>query len=385
MAGKKIENIRVGDTSEGTLADSILVDGELIAAVGRGLGDAAAETIDGGGATVLPGFIDVHIHGAVGVDVNAADAEGLMRVAAFLARHGVTAWVPTLVPDSDENYPRAINEISRLMKLQEGKPVAQALGVHYEGIFANEKMCGALRPQFFKKFTGTELNELPKLANGVKMMTFAPEVEGGIELAEELSKNGWIGSIGHSRAGVGTLDAAFAAGTRHMTHFFNAMTGVHHRDIGVAGWGLTNQDVSFDIIADGIHVEPRMLDVTVRAKGFDKVSLISDSVAPAGLGDGEFEIWGEKVRVENGRTQNARGSIAGSVITMHDALLRMRSLGWSNGEAAKMAAANPARLIGVDGIRGSIESGKRADLIGIDQGGTIRFVMIGGKIVKSEQ
>jgi len=167
-----------------------------------------------------------------------------------------------------------------------------------------------------------------------------------------------------------------------MTHFFNAMTGVHHRELGVAGWGLANNEVTFDIIADGIHVHPKMLGVACRPKTPDKVSLISDSVAPTGLGNGEYELWGEKITVREGRTQNERGSIAGSVITMNDAVKTMRSIGFSNVDLAKMASTNPAKLLGIDDERGTIEIGKRADLVGIDVEGNIAFTMIGGKIVE---
>ncbi len=360
-------------------------DGAIASIGGEGFADRADGRINAAEVILFPGFMDVHIHGAAGVDVNAADAAGLVKVAEFLARNGVTAWVPTLVPDSDENYRRVIGEIDRLMEMQEGKPVAQAVGVHYEGVFANEKMCGALRPEYFKKFTGSELDELPRLKRGVHMTTFAPEVEGGVELAAELTRQGWIASIGHTRADAQTLDAAFAAGARHMTHFFNAMTGVHHRDIGVAGWGLANRDVTFDIIADGVHVHPTMLDVACRAKTADKVLLVSDSVAPTGLGDGEFEIWGEKVRVADRRTRNERGSIAGSVITMHEAFLRMRSLGFSDDEVAKMTSTNPARLLRLEESRGSLEIGKRADLVGVEADGSIKFVVIGGELVDLDQ
>jgi N-acetylglucosamine-6-phosphate deacetylase len=287
------------------------------------------------------------------------------------------------VPDSDENYGRIISEIDRLMELQEGKPVAQALGVHYEGVFASERMCGALRPQFFK--SGQWLvdgGRLPKLKHGVHMTTLAPEVEGGIELIKELIDDGWVVSIGHTRADADTLDAAFKAGARHMTHFFNAMTGIHHREMGVAGWGLSHPGVTFDIIADGVHVAPAMLELACRVKSPDKVSLISDSVAPAGCGNGEFSLWGETITVTDGKTQNERGSIAGSVITMHDAVKRMMSLGFSEYDVAKMASPNPARLIGADDKRGAIEQGKRADLVALDADGNVQFTMIGGEILK---
>jgi N-acetylglucosamine-6-phosphate deacetylase len=188
-------------------------------------------------------------------------------------------------------------------------------------------MCGALRPQFFKKFPANELSELPRLKQGVHMTTFAPEVEGGIELTRELVRQGWIASIGHTKADIETLEKAFESGARHLTHFYNAMTGLHHRNVGVVGWALTQPDVTFDIIADGIHVHPTMLEFACRTKGADKVSLISDSIAAAGIGDGEFEIWGEKISVKNGHTQNQSGTIAGSVISLLDAVKRMSSLG----------------------------------------------------------
>lgn len=362
---------------------SFHVEGGLIAAVSDEVFSVAADRVfDAAGLRVFPGFIDIHIHGAVGVDVNAADVDGLLEIAGFLARSGVTAWVPTLVPDSDENYRRVIGEIDRLMEVQVGRPVAQAVGVHFEGVFANEKMCGALRPEYFKSGKwAVGGGQLPKLKIGVHMTTLAPEVESGIELTRLLVDQGWVVSIGHTRADAATLSAAFANGARHMTHFFNAMTGVHHREVGVAGWGLSNADVTFDIIADGVHVHPSMLEFACRAKTADKVTLISDSVAPTGLGDGEFEIWGEKVSVDNGRTRNERGSIAGSVITMHDAFLQMRSLGFSDVDLAKMTSANPARLLGLSDSRGSIEAGKRADLVGIRDDGSIEFVMIGGEMV----
>lgn len=332
------------------------------------------------GLHVLPGFVDIHNHGAVGVDVNEADVGGLLRVAGYLARNGVTAWVPTLVPDSDENFRRAIDALNELILIQSDLPVAQVVGVHYEGVFANEAMCGALRPEYFKQFTGAEIGQLPRLDRGVHMTTLAPEIDGGIALIEALVADGWVVSIGHTGADPETLNRAYAAGARHMTHFFNAMTGVHHRDVGVAGWGLAREDVTFDIIADGVHVDPRIVALACRTKTPDMVSLISDSVAPTGLGDGEFELWGETISVVNGRTRNERGSIAGSVCTMLDAVKLMTALGFSEKEVAKMASTNPAKVLGLDD-RGSIEIGKRADLVGIDSDGNIAFTMIGGETV----
>ncbi len=357
---------------------SVSIDSGLI----TGSYDASAEVeIDLDGASLFPGFIDVHNHGAVGIDVNEADADGLIAIGEFLARNGVTAWLPTFVPDSHETYSRVIGEIGKVMSVQDDLPIAQIVGVHYEGVFANTQMCGALRPQYFRTFSGAELDELPKLSSGSHMTTLAPEIEGGIELVGELTRRGWIPSIGHTKADPAVLDKALEAGARHMTHFFNAMTGLHHRDVGVVGWGLT-RDVTIDIIADGIHVHPEILKFVLAEKGDHAVSLISDSIAPTGLGDGDFELWDEKIEVRNGRTRNERGSIAGSVITMLDAVRNYRRLGTADKTIAKIASANPARLIGVGETRGSIEAGKRADLVAIDSDGQVSLVLVGGKPVE---
>ncbi|MGB7068261.1 MAG: N-acetylglucosamine-6-phosphate deacetylase [Pyrinomonadaceae bacterium] len=380
MKSVLLENVDAVIFSPMPTNSSVLIEGENIVQIGE-VQRVADRRIDLSGSKLYAGFIDIHIHGAVGIDVNEASTEGLLEVARFLAGNGVTAWVPTLVPDSDKNYRRVCSAIDGLMEEQSGRAVAQAAGVHYEGVFANEKMCGALRPQYFKRFTGVELSDLARLKNGIHMTTFSPEIEGGVALAAELAKNGWIASIGHTSAEAATLDEARSAGARHVTHFYNAMTGLHHRKVGVAAWALMNQDVTFDIIADGVHSDPSMLRFACNTKTADKVTLISDSVAPTGLGDGEFQLWGEQITVTNGRTQNERGSIAGSVITMLDAVMKMRLLGFSDLDVAKMSSLNPAKLLGIDGSRGSIEVGKRADLVALDDSGKVRMVMIGGEVV----
>jgi N-acetylglucosamine-6-phosphate deacetylase len=216
------------------------------------------------------------------------------------------------------------------------------------------------------------------------MMTMAPEIDGGIELIKELTKWGWIVSIGHTRAGADVLDQALAAGARHMTHFMNAMTPLHHRAPGPIGWGLMNDEVTCDLIADGIHIDPLILRLILRNKTSERVSLISDAIAAAGMGDGEYEIWGEQIAVQHGRTQNAQGNIAGSVITMLDALRLMSKLGFSETELARISSLNPARLLGIHQDCGSIEEGKRADVAGLDENGNVRLTVIGGEIAFSD-
>lgn len=337
--------------------------------------------IDLSNCTIFPGFIDIHNHGVIGVDVNEANADDLCEVGKFLASKGVTTWLPTFVPDADENYRKVIGAIDEVMEMRMNEPIAQIIGVHYEGVFANKKMCGALRPEFFKTFkNGNEINQLPKLKRGVHLTTLAPEVENGIELIKELHKQNWIVSIGHTNADFQTLEAAFNAGAKQITHLFNAMTGVHHRDIGVAGWALTKREVSCEIIADGVHVAPKMLKFAADCKSAANLMLVSDSIAPTGLGDGEFEIWNDKISVVNNQTKNERGSIAGSVITMLDAVKVMSSLGFSETEISQMGSANQVKLLGIEKSHGSIEVGKQADLVVLDEQQNVKLTLIGGKI-----
>src|SRR5215213_8484292 len=341
--------------------------------------ESAGEVLDLAGATLLPGFIDVHIHGAVGVDVMDATASDLLEVSEYLASQGVTSWVPTFVPASDENYESAIAAISEAMNVGSG---ARVLGVHYEGPFVNTAQCGALHTEYFKTYAGVaDLNSLPLPSSGVRMITLAPEVTGGIELVRELKARGWVMSIGHTRADVKILDAACEAGAHHMTHFMNAMAPLHHRSPGPIAWGLSRDNVTFDCIADGVHLDPFMLRLLLKVKGTDGISLISDAIAAAGKGDGDYGIWGETISVKNGRTVNASGNIAGSVISMLDAVRLLHSLGVSYIDLARMASLNPARLLGLDSVCGSIELGKRADLVALDNDDNPILTLISGRVV----
>ena len=238
---------------------TILIEDKHIAFVGEnqtGL-SAGAETLAVGGMTVLPGFIDVHIHGAIGVDVMEASADGLKKVSAYLATQGVTGWLATLVPGSDENYASVSAAVGESMNEPGG---ARVLGIHYEGPFVNSAQCGALHTEYFKTYSNPkDLDALPVPEHSVRMTTMAPEVAGGVELVRELKKRGWVVSIGHTRAGLEELEEAAAAGARHMTHFMNAMAPLHHRKPGPIAWGLLRDDVTFDLIADGVHLDPFML------------------------------------------------------------------------------------------------------------------------------
>ncbi len=390
---------------------SLLVeDGRIARIIESSSADSANadSVIDLQGDTVFPGFIDIHIHGAVGIDVNNANAAGLLRVSEFLASKGVTAWLPTLVPGPPGQYKRAVAAINEAMqqqqvleyRLQSGSansekqstevgtlnvPGARILGVHYEGPFVSSEQCGALHREHFRTFKSlSELDALPTIDHkgAIHMITVAPEIEGGVELIRELRERGWVVSIGHTRAKPEILDQARAAGAQHMTHFMNAMSPLHHRAPGPVGWGLVNDQVSLDVIADGIHIDPMMLKVLLRCVTPSRLNLISDAIAATGLGDGDYEIWGESITVQDGRTRNARGSIAGSVVTMLDSVKMMLSLGAAEIDVARMASMNPARLLGIAHERGSIEEGKCADLVVLNNRGQVQFTVGNGAVAR---
>ncbi len=355
----------------------------------------ADAVLDLEGLTLYPGFIDVHVHGSVGVDTMEAEASDLGRVSRFLATQGVTGWLPTLVPAPGADYAHAINAIDAAVPEEAEEQAgslrsqvgARVLGVHYEGPFVNSAKCGALRNEFFKTYSGPgdiDGLPLPSFNGAARMITLAPEIEGGVELVRELTSRDWVVSIGHTRATFELLDRAFEAGARHMTHFMNAMTPLHHRSPGPVGWGLARDHVTCDFIADGIHLDPHMLQLLFKLKGANRLTLISDAITAAGQGDGDYQIWGETIVVKDRHTSNANGSIAGSVISMRDAVLMMRSLGVSEVDLARMASANPARLLGLDRECGTIEEGKRADLVALDASGAARLTFVGGQLAFSD-
>ncbi|HET6979593.1 MAG TPA: N-acetylglucosamine-6-phosphate deacetylase [Pyrinomonadaceae bacterium] len=356
---------------------SVLIADGTLAAIGE---DAAADDeVDLSDCTLLPGFIDVHIHGAVGVDVMEASPRGLGEISTYLATQGITGWLATLVPGSDENYASVSAAVAESMNHSEG---AQVLGIHYEGPFVNSTQCGALHTEYFKTYSGPQdLESLPVPDNAVCMTTMAPEVSGGVDLVRELKRRGWVISIGHTRAGLQVLDDACAAGAHHMTHFMNAMAPLHHRNPGPIAWGLSRDDVTVDLVADGVHLDSFMLRLLMKIKGPNTISLISDAIAAAGKGDGDYQIWGETITVKNGRTANASGSIAGSVISLLDAVNLLHSLDVPYTDLARMASSNSAKLLGLDHDRGSIEVGKRADLVALDHNGKVKLTLIGGRSV----
>ena len=360
-------------------------------------GLSASESVDLDGAYLAPGLIDIHIHGSAGVDLQAADESGLARLSEFLLSEGVTGYFATFVPTDERGYKDAIASISSYVEKQDDPTKsnrgARILGIHFEGPFVSEHRCGALQQEHFRSYEGDprsiEIFTSDPRTNGkstiARVMTLAPEIHGGLDLTRELTNYGVRVFIGHSQADPDVLHQAAQAGACHITHFPNALEGLHHRKPGAVAWALVRKDVTIDCIADLHHVHPLMLRLMYQSKGADGMALISDAIMPAGLGNGEFSLWGEKITVRNGRTSLTRDAgndtIAGSVITMREALKNIIGLGVPIHEAVRMATLIPARVTGVESEYGSIEEGKQGDLIAFDDDLRLRLTSVQGKII----
>jgi N-acetylglucosamine-6-phosphate deacetylase len=361
-------------------------------------GISANESMDVRGAYLAPGMIDIHIHGSAGVDVQDADTRQLAKLSEFLLREGVTGYFATFVPADERVYRAAIAEIDSYIERQDeaiyNQPRevrARVLGIHFEGPFVSHKKCGALKREHFRTYDGDprSIEIFTRSVGGnelasAPLVTLAPEIEGGLDLTRELAARGARPFIGHSAADPDTLDAAAGAGARHITHFPNALDPLHHRKPGPVAWGLVRGDVSLDCIADLHHVHPLMLELIYQSKTASRMALISDAIQPTGSGDGEFSVWGEDITVRNGVTAlssgSAQGTIAGSVITMRQALRNIISIGVPIHEAVHMASLTPALAAGIERDFGSVEVGKRADLVSFDEVLTVQFAVIGGKV-----
>jgi N-acetylglucosamine-6-phosphate deacetylase len=362
----------------------ILVSGHRIVVVGpvgtlqipRGV-----STVDCGELTLVPGFVDVHIHGSGG-DTAMAGPEAIARISAFIARFGVTSWLPTLTFSAPPNV--SLELICWCVEsIRQPAAGAEPVGLHLEGPFLNSTRPGALRSDFFRSPTTSELDQLLDAgADCVRLMTVAPEVPGGLDVVRRLVARGVVASIGHSDASSDETAAAITAGVSHATHTFNAMRGFHQRDPGVVGAVLVSDAVRAELIADGIHVHPVAMAALIRAKGVGRVALITDAVAPAGLGDGDAEFDGRPIRIRDGRATLADGTIAGSVATFDAGLRRVvGECGVPLREAIAMASTTPARAIGVADRKGSLVGGHDADVVALDRDLRVRLTVARGEIV----
>jgi N-acetylglucosamine-6-phosphate deacetylase len=344
----------------------------------------AIETVvDAEGDWLVPGFIDIHVHGGNGDDFVEADPEGMRRIARFHAGHGTTGLLVTTYSVAYEQLEQTLELAYRMLDSQELH--ARVLGVHMEGPFLNPAWAGAQNPRYIVPPRLDWMRDWTARYPGlVRMMTLAPEMPGSLELIRWLREHAIVCACGHTGASYDRLMEAIDAGLSHAVHTYNAMLGLHHRQPGALGAVLTNPDVSAEIIADGQHVHPACIKLLLQSKPADKVILITDAIAAAGYPDGEFVVGGLDVVVAGGIARvKGTNTLAGSTLTMSKAFqYAVRTVGIPIEQASRMASGNPARLLGLDGEIGSIAVGMRADLVRLDAQLNVRQVFIRGQVLR---
>ncbi len=369
-------------TPAGVVSGEVTVAGGRIASVGTGT-QAADDVVELGRAWLVPGFIDTHVHGGGGAQCNTTDPDELHAVARFHARHGTTALLATTVSAPIEALVECLRTIAAVARAGPRGGEAAILGAHLEGPFISPKWPGAMDPGTFLEPETGVVDWLLE-AGGVKWMTLAPELPGALELVERLTRVGAVASVGHSDATYAQVKAAVEAGARAGTHIFNAMRPLHHREPGVVGALLDLDEVSCELICDGVHVDPAALRIAYRAKGLGQVRLVTDAMQAAGVADGEYRLGGSRVTVTGGRALLADrpDTIAGSTLTMGAAVRgAVAFLGVDVPDAAVMAATNPARMLGLGDRKGAIAPGLDADLVVLDAALQVTATMVAGEWV----
>lgn len=375
-------------TPEEELTDSIiLIEEGRIAAIGHrdemrvpiGADDFVAS-----GLTIVPGFIDLHIHGAGGHDVMEANARALDRITAAVARHGTTSMIATTVSAPIEDTCRSLEAIASYIREHQAysgdaRPVAEILGIHLEGPFLSHAKRGVHPPDTLAKPSVETLQKFLAAADGlVKIITIAPELPGATELIEAIVAAKVVAAVGHTDADYDQARAAIHAGARHAVHVYNAMRPFDHRDPGILGAILTDPEITAEIIADGVHVAGPAIQVLIGCKGVDAVLLVSDGIAATGMPDGNYRLGNFAVTVKDGVCRNAEGRLAGSTLTLDRAIRNLVALGVSLQDAVRMATILPARRLGLAGKKGIIAVGADADLVALTPDLRVAGVMTRG-------
>lgn len=367
---------------DGTALDGwLLIDGPHIAQIGGGAPPTVegAHWIDAGGQTLLPGFIDVHVHGSAGADAMDATPDALLTMARFFASRGVTSFLATTMTHSGEATSRALEQIAASQGRMAGG--ATLLGAHLEGPYINVKMKGAQDAQHVRLADPAEYQRWLDL-NTIRQVTLAPEFAANIAFLRDCVKRGINVSIGHTQATYEQVNEAVRLGARQATHTYNAMTGLHHRNPGTLGGVLAADEVCCEVIADKVHVHPAPIKILVRAKGVERVVAITDAIRAAGMGDGMSELGGQPVVVRDGMATLADGTLAGSVLTMDQAVRNLLAItGLSLVEAASMFSANAARQLGLGERKGQLKVGYDADLTLLDADGGVQLTLVAGEVV----
>lgn len=340
------------------------------------------EIIDGKGQYLSPGFIDIHNHGNSGYDFMDATVEAIDSIGKYHLQNGVTSYLGTVLTQSYENIIKAVKNITNY---ENKKDSSQLLGIHLEGPFFSHSKKGAQPDKFIRDPDVNFIKELIKISDyKLIMVSIAPEKTGALELVRYLKENNVAVSMAHSNATYEEAINGINYGVTISTHLYNGMRSFNHREPGIIGASLTDDRVYCELIYDRIHLHDAAIKLALNAKGTDKIILVSDAMRAAGLKDGEFELGGQKVMVVNGEARLSDGSLAGSTLNLNKAVYNMvKFLNVPLHEAVKMASLSPAKAIGVDGNKGSIEVGKDADMLLFDDNVNISTVIKGGYIIKA--
>lgn len=376
---KGLKNVKVYIKNVGIVKTNIGIENGRIAYIGN---EENIEPIFETDGIVVPGFIDEHIHGAGGADAMDGTVEALQTISEFLAREGTTGFLATTMTQSPENITNALKAVKKVREKGEYKG-SEVLGVHLEGPFISPKHVGA-QPLEYVATPDAELFDKYNEASGnsIKIVTLAPEVEGGLGLVKHLSNIGVVASVGHTGGKYADVVNAVAAGATNVTHTYNAQTGLHHREAGVVGAAMLLDELNCEMICDTIHVSVPAIKLVIKNKPHDKYTLITDAMRAKGMPDGKSELGGQDVFVNNGEARLADGTLAGSVLKMNVAVKNLvEKAGVPFTDAIDFATYNPAKNIGVLNERGTIEVGKRADLTVLNSDFEVLYTLVNGKIV----
>jgi N-acetylglucosamine-6-phosphate deacetylase len=365
--------MRLGVTA--ALVDGEVVEGDVAIEDGRvvevGLGLASG----GGRGVAVPGFLDLHINGIVGVDFLAAGVEGYGAAGEALAATGVTGYLPTFITSPMGDYPEALAVVEEAMASPEALPGARVLGVHLEGPYLSPRWPGAHDPAQLREPDVAEA--LALCGNGpVKMMTLAPERGNGLDLVEALAARGIVVSLGHTDADAATANAAFDRGARAITHLYNAHRRWTARDPGVGGAALVRPGVTVQAIVDHVHLAPEAAYAAFLTTR-ERFSLVTDAMEAAGQGDGTYRLGRRAVSVHGARAELSDGLLAGSVLTMDAAVRNLHACGATFAQAVHAATAAPARLLG-DPSLGRLTVGAPADVTVLDDELNVLRTLVGG-------
>jgi N-acetylglucosamine-6-phosphate deacetylase len=336
-------------------------------------------------AILAPGFVDIHMHGGAGLDVMRASSSELPHLNQFLTQHGVTSYFPTTVAAPLDQTCAALERLADAIEAApspssgNGAVEALPLGIHLEGPFLSHQRRGVHPPEYLVEPTLQVFERFWQAARGhVRMMTIAPELPGALEVIAEAARRNVLVSIGHSDAVLEAARAGVTAGARHATHTFNAMRPLDHRDPGILAEVLTDNQLTADIIVDGIHVMPEVVQLFLQAKGLDRAVLITDAMAAAGMPDGTYQLGPIQVEVKEGKC-TSEGRLAGSVLTMDRAVRNVTQFaGWSLRDAVRAATLNPSQAAGL-GHHGQLTPGAEANLVVLSPEGKVLRTFVRGR------